>query len=155
MVWSLTSQSKISFKKTLCLTDRGMATDVLVENDLKKMKKPRSVRPWCGHWWTGSKTWGKKWPGLSDSGMASGGLTVKKRLKIRVWMSSSTPQLRNWKLRNGFCSLVAKMSDFFFAARIRIHAKKGLRCSSMRNFPILQTAYDSKYLRTDFYDRAT
>ncbi len=46
----LTSQSKISFKK-LGLTDRGMATNVLVENDFfKKMKKTWSVRLWYGYW---------------------------------------------------------------------------------------------------------
>ncbi len=32
-----------------------------VENAFeKKMKKTRSVRPWYGHWWTGSKTWLEK-----------------------------------------------------------------------------------------------
>ncbi len=60
VVWSLTSQSKISFLKKPSLTDCGMATDILIENDLKKMKKTRSVRPWCGHWQTGTKTWEKK-----------------------------------------------------------------------------------------------
>ncbi len=62
-------------KKTTCLTDCGMATDVLVENDfLKKWENP-------GLWDRGVATGGlgqkpdrKKMTGLSDSGMASGGL---------------------------------------------------------------------------------
>ncbi len=39
VVWSLMSQSKILKKKPI-LTDRGMATNVLVKKDFKKMKKP-------------------------------------------------------------------------------------------------------------------
>ncbi len=41
----------------------------------KKMKKTRSVRPWYGHWQTGSKTWLKK-NCLSDSDMVTGGLKM-------------------------------------------------------------------------------
>ncbi len=51
-----------------------MATDVLVKNDFKKNEKK------TGLWDRGVATGGlgqkpdrKEWPGLSDSGMASGG----------------------------------------------------------------------------------
>ncbi len=69
-----------------------MATDVLVENNfLKKWKKP-------GLWDRGVTTGGsgqkpdrKKWPGLSDSDMTSGGLNkntadgkVRKNYTYRV-----------------------------------------------------------------------
>ncbi len=61
-----------------------MATDVLVENDFKKMKK-------TGLWDRGVATGGpgqkpdlKKWLGLSDSGMASSGLTNTKLTKKKT-----------------------------------------------------------------------
>ncbi len=63
-VCSLTSQSEISFLKKTGLTDRGMATDVLFQNDVeKKWKKP----------------------GLWDRGVATGGPGQKPDRKKMTW----------------------------------------------------------------------
>ncbi len=59
---------------------------------LKKMKKPRSVRPWYGHARTGSKTWLKKNdPCLPDSDMVIGGLN--KYYYVFEWKSRFTSGL--------------------------------------------------------------
>ncbi len=57
-----------------------MATDVLVENGLKKWKNPYLWDRGVATGGLGQKPDRKKWPGLSDSGMASSRL--KERLKI-------------------------------------------------------------------------
>ncbi len=83
------------------LTDRGMATDVLVENDFKENNEKNPV---CETlvWPLADRVKNlieKKWPGLSDSGMASSGL---------IWTSESLSdnraQFRTWK-GNKFSSL--------------------------------------------------
>ncbi len=52
-----------------------MATDVLVENDFKKKwKNPDLWDHGVSTGGPGQKPDRKKWPGLSDSGMISGGL---------------------------------------------------------------------------------
>ncbi len=59
-----------------------MATDILVENDFKKMKKPGMWDRSMATGGPGQKPDRKKWPRLSDSGMASGGLkTFEKRVQ--------------------------------------------------------------------------
>ncbi len=68
-------QVKKYLKKKTGLTLRGMATNILVENDFKKNFK----NPVCETvvWPLADRVKnliGKKWPGLSDSGVASGGL---------------------------------------------------------------------------------
>ncbi len=55
-----------------------MATDVLVENDfLKKWKKPSLWDRGVTTGGLGQKSDRKKWPSLSDSGMASGRLNLR------------------------------------------------------------------------------
>ncbi len=54
-----------------------MATDILVENNfLKKWKKTGLWDHGVATGVLGQKPDKKKWPGLSDSGMASGGLIL-------------------------------------------------------------------------------
>ncbi len=60
-----------------------MATDVLVENDFKKIKIKNPCL-WDRDVATGGpgqKPDRKKWPSLSDSGMASGGLNICEGMK--------------------------------------------------------------------------
>ncbi len=81
------------FKKKTSLTDCGMATHVLVENDFKKMKK-------SGLWNRDMATGGpnhkpdrKKLLGLSDRGMVSGGLNWIKKGRCRVqWLHLNLPR---------------------------------------------------------------
>ncbi len=56
-----------------------MATDVLVKNDFKKKKKKKPKK--TGLWDRVKNLLEKKLPGLSDSGMASGGLRLNVILK--------------------------------------------------------------------------
>ncbi len=82
----LTSQSKISFKKP-GLTDRGMATDVLVENDfLKKMKKP-------GLWNCGVTT---SRPGQKPDRKK---MTRSVRQQYGLWRVKFQNHLKTWALK--------------------------------------------------------
>ncbi len=61
-----------------------MATDVLVEHNFKKWKKPGLWDRGVATGEPGQKSDRKKLPGLSDSGMASGGLNISRNwLRIR------------------------------------------------------------------------